>query len=108
MKVTCEFSEDYPESSCLLVYREYGKTTLVVEQYGRNDEFPVTISISKADSYYTFGVFGKNAETIDSKPVTLYQYMAMRIDVSSPESPSSELFHLPYSICMLVLLLCNR
>ena len=59
--ITCEFANDYPEASCVLVYREYNDPYLTVEEYNRSTEFPVTISVDNPEKY-TFVVFGKNGE----------------------------------------------
>ena len=69
VQITCELSEDYPESSCVLVYREYGNTTLVVEEYTRNKPSDDIIVLDKSDRAYTFAIFGKNGHVgIDPKP----------------------------------------
>ena len=57
--IRCEFTYDYPEASCVLVYREYDDPYLTVEEYNRSTEFPVTISVDNTEKY-TFAVFGKN------------------------------------------------
>ena len=59
--ITCEFADDYPEASCVLVYRKYNDPYLTVEEYDRSTEFPVTISVDNPEKY-TFAVFGKNGE----------------------------------------------
>ena len=69
VNVTCIFADEFPEASCVLVYREYNKTNLTVKEYSEFIEFPVTIFI---DDYanYTFALFGKNgADGIDAEPV---------------------------------------
>ena len=69
IKLTCEFTDDYPEASCVLVYREYNDPYLTVEEYDRSTEFPVTISVDNTERY-TFAVFGKNGvDGFDSEPV---------------------------------------
>ena len=65
--VTCELPADYPEASCVLVYREYGNTTLGVRVYNGNTTFPITIT----GENYTFAVFGRRSDShIDRIPVT--------------------------------------
>ena len=67
--ITCEFTDDYPEASCVLVYREYNDPYLTVEEYDRSTEFPVTIFVSSGQPY-TFAVFGKNRMNgIEAEPV---------------------------------------
>ena len=69
--IRCEFTDDYPEASCVLVYREYNDPYLTVEEYDRSTEFPVTISVDSTEKY-TFAVFGKNGTSgIDPKPVVV-------------------------------------
>ncbi|CAI8038558.1 hypothetical protein GBAR_LOCUS21502 [Geodia barretti] len=45
VNVRCEFKEGIEGASCVLVYREYGNKTLVVEEYPQNTVFPVTLTI---------------------------------------------------------------
>ncbi|CAI8038559.1 hypothetical protein GBAR_LOCUS21502 [Geodia barretti] len=40
VNVRCEFKEGIEGASCVLVYREYGNKTLVVEEYPQNTVFP--------------------------------------------------------------------
>ena len=69
--VTCEFSDDYPEASCVLVCREYNDPYLTVEEYSRSTEFPVTIPVDNPKKY-TCALFGKNGTSgIDTKPVVV-------------------------------------
>ena len=69
--VICELTDDYPEASCVLVYREYNGPYLTVEEYNRSTEFPVTISVDNTERY-TFAVFGKNGvDGIEPDPVVL-------------------------------------
>ena len=64
--VTCELPAGYPEASCVLVYREYGNTTLGVRVYNGNTIFPITIS----GQNYTFAVFERRSDRhIDRIPV---------------------------------------
>ena len=67
--IRCEFTDDYPEASCVLVYREYNDPYLTVEEYNRSTEFPVTISVDNTERY-TFAVFGRNGvDGIEVEPV---------------------------------------
>ena len=66
--VTCEFADEYPEASCVLVYRKYNNPHLMVKEYGRSTEFPVTEFFNNIETY-TFAVFGKSDKKIEKKPV---------------------------------------
>ena len=69
--VRCEFADEYPEASCVLVYRHYNNLRLTVKEYRRSTEFPVTVSINDTEMY-TFAVFGKNGEGgIEPEPVII-------------------------------------
>ena len=69
--VTCEFADEYPEASCVLVYRKYSNPHLTVKEYRRSTEFPVTLSVNDSEMY-TFAVFGKNGEDgIEPEPVII-------------------------------------
>ena len=64
--MSCEFADEYPEASCVLVYRE---CNLTVKEYKRSIEFPVTVSVENSQKY-TFAVFGKNgSDIIEPEPV---------------------------------------
>ena len=71
--IRCEFTDDYPEASCVLVCREYNDPYLTVEEYDRSTEFPVTRMLSVDNSEkYTCALFGKNGTSeIDEKPVVV-------------------------------------
>ena len=89
VEITCELSEDYPESSCVLVYREYGNTTLVVVEYTRNRPSD-NIVLDNPDSNYTFAIFGKNGNAgIDPIPVANKRYMyAVATTATTTEEPA--------------------
>ena len=73
--IRCEFTDDYPEASCVLVCREYNDPYLTVEEYSRSTEFPVTISVDNTERY-TFAVFGKNkVDEIEAEPVIKWKIM---------------------------------
>ena len=77
--ITCQFKNVYSESSCVLVYREYGNTTLTVIEYPHSTEFPVNMTVDNPQRY-TFAVFGKSGTDIDEEPV-----IAMRLEpIKSP------------------------
>ena len=65
--ITCQFSNVYSESSCVLVYREYGNRTLTVIEYPHSTEFPVNVTVDNPERY-TFVIFGKNGDIIDEEP----------------------------------------
>ena len=59
MIVDCAVANGYPEASCVLVYREYGNTTLTVRDYSQFSQLSITLSVDKPENY-TFAIFGKN------------------------------------------------
>ena len=77
VNVTCEFKEGIEGASCVLVYREYGNKTLVVEEYPQNTVFPVTLTVDDNLEKYTFVIFGKNGSSFDERPI-----IAGRVDVT--------------------------
>ena len=81
--ITCQFSNVYPESSCVLVYREYGNTTLTVIEYPHSTEFPVKVTVDNPERY-TFAVFGKNDDVIDEESV-----IAVKLEAIKPLPTSS-------------------
>ena len=82
--IRCEFTDDYPEASCVLVCREYNDPYLTVEEYDRSTEFPVTISVDNTESY-TCALFGKNGtDGFDSEPVIKLK----NVIYPPPSSPS--------------------
>ena len=66
---TCEFKEGIAGASCVLVYREYGNETLVVVEYPRSTDFPVTLTVDANLENYTFAAFGKDGSSVDERPV---------------------------------------
>ena len=67
--IDCEFSEVYPEASCVLVYREYGSPLLAVVELSQRINLPVSITVDNPENY-TFALFGKNGATmLDEKPL---------------------------------------
>ena len=65
--IFCSFKDIAGDVSCVLVYREYGNTTITVREFPKNEK---TWSISITDSEkYTFAVFGKNGSDIDQRPI---------------------------------------
>ena len=66
----CEFADEYPEASCVLIYRHYNNLRLTVKEYRHSTEFPVTVFFNDLETY-TFAVFGKNDNKIEKEPVIL-------------------------------------
>ena len=67
--IRCEFADEYPEASCVLIYREYNKTKLTVIEYEHSTVFPVSENVPNSERY-TFAVFGKNGvEKVEEEPV---------------------------------------
>ena len=72
--IECEFSEVYPEASCLLVYREYGSPLLTVVDIPQLFDFPVSITVDSPENY-TFSLFGKNgAMSFDEEPLVYTKF----------------------------------
>ncbi|CAI7992180.1 hypothetical protein GBAR_LOCUS937, partial [Geodia barretti] len=67
VQIRCEFKEGIEGASCVLVYREYGNKTLVVEEYPQNTVFPVTLTVD--GDQYTFAVFGKSSFDLEERPI---------------------------------------
>ena len=73
--VDCEFAEDNPQSSCVLVYREYDSPLLTVADIPRLFDFPVSITVSGPENY-TFALFGKNSdEGMEEEPVVCVKFI---------------------------------
>ena len=53
--IRCEFADEFPEASCVLVYRKYNDPYLTVKEYTRSTGFPVTVSVDNPERY-TFAV----------------------------------------------------
>ncbi|CAI8051907.1 hypothetical protein GBAR_LOCUS28403 [Geodia barretti] len=72
--IDCEFSEVYPEASCVLVYREYGSPLLTVVDIPQLFDFPVSIAVDNPENY-TFALFGKNgAMSLDEEPLVYTKF----------------------------------
>ncbi|CAI8005721.1 hypothetical protein GBAR_LOCUS4371, partial [Geodia barretti] len=72
--IDCEFSEVYPEASCVLVYREYGNPLLSVVELSQLFDFPVSITVDNPENY-TFALFGKNGATsLDEEPLVYTKF----------------------------------
>ena len=71
MTVDCEVTAGYPEASCVLVYREYGNSTLTVIEF---PQLPKTLTVNRPENY-TFAIFGKNgASEIEEKPIFIVKF----------------------------------
>ncbi|CAI8006821.1 hypothetical protein GBAR_LOCUS4919, partial [Geodia barretti] len=81
--VNCKFKEGIKGASCVLVYREYGNKTLVVEEYPQNTVFPVTLTVGADLKNYTFAIFGKDGFSFDERPI-----IARRVDVTETTTPT--------------------
>ena len=69
INIDCEFSEAYPQASCVLVYRQYDSALLTVVELPRLVNFPVSITVESPENY-TFALFGKDGGTgIEEEPV---------------------------------------
>ena len=69
--IGCVFADDFPEASCVLIYRKYNETPLTVVEYSHTTSFPVSETVECSDSERcTFSLFGKNGDDgIDREPV---------------------------------------
>ena len=73
IEIDCEFSETYPQASCVLVYREYDSTLLTVVDIPQLFEFPVSITVDSPENY-TFALFGKDGALMDEKPLVCVKF----------------------------------
>lgn len=62
VKLVCKFADEYPEASCILIYRKYNTTILTVNKYNGSTVFPLIITVNDSATY-TFSVFGMNGRT---------------------------------------------
>ena len=69
-------------TSCLVVYRAYGNSTLNIY----NEEFPGTITVDQSGVNYTFAIFRNTSIDIDERP--FFSEMIMVESVSPPPSTS--------------------
>ncbi|CAI8007712.1 hypothetical protein GBAR_LOCUS5345 [Geodia barretti] len=78
--IDCEFSEVYPEASCVLVYREYGSPLLTVVDIPQLFDFPVSITVDSPENY-TVALFGKNGATgLDEEPLVYTKFSGSATD----------------------------
>ena len=59
--VDCKVANGYPEASCVLVYREYDNTTLIVTELSHSI-LSITLNIDRPE-IYTFAIFGRNGNS---------------------------------------------
>ena len=59
--VDCKVANGYPEASCVLVYREYDNTTLIVTELSHSI-LSITLNIDRPE-IYTFAIFGRNGDS---------------------------------------------
>ena len=72
--IDCEFSEVYPEASCVLVYREYDSPLMTVVELSQHINFPVSITVDSSENY-TFALFGMNGATnLDKEPLVYTKF----------------------------------
>ena len=89
--IDCEFVTESSQSSCVLVYREYGNSTLNVITYYEGDTlFPVSITIDNPRKIYTFAIFGRDGTTnnIDKLPLTSTRVKFKTTPVTSSVNPA--------------------
>ena len=84
VQIRCEFKEGIEGASCVLVYREYGNKTLVVEEYPQNTVFPVTLTVDDDTENYTFTVFGKN--DLEVRPIVTRNVKITRTSTTTPQT----------------------
>ena len=100
MTVDCEFSEECPLTSCVLIYREYENSTLTVIDYNPTTTvFPVTLTVDDPENF-TFAIFGRNCEgELEKKPaktikapVTTSPGMYMYMQYVQPDTDQLSLY----------------
>ena len=92
MIIDCTFANiSLEEPSCVLVYREYDNSTLIMRPfYKSNTSFPVSITIDNPEGKnYTFAIFGRDGSTnIDRIPLTSTRVMFETTDPTSMIVPT--------------------
>ena len=85
--IGCEFKEGIEGVSCVLVYREYGDETLVVEEYPQTSTvFPVTLTVGSGQ-YYTFAIFGKHGSDLEERPIIMRHVQVIRTTPTATPPP---------------------
>ena len=87
VKVECFFKDGIEDASCVLVYKEYGNNTLVVEEYQQNSMFPVNVTVDDTNNNYTFAVFGKNGSVMDERPFSAVPAVEIPTEKNAPNQP---------------------
>ena len=71
--VDCKVANGYPEASCVLVYRKYDNTTLIVTELSHSI-LSITLNIDRPE-IYTFAIFGRNGNSeIAEHPVFIVKF----------------------------------
>ena len=74
--VDCATADGYPEASCVLVYREYGNSTLAVRDFPHLRLLSLTLTVNRPENY-TFAIFGKNgAKEMEEYPAFIVKFQA--------------------------------
>ena len=86
--VNCEVAAGYPEASCVLVYREYSNSTLIVIEFPIKsfqllDLFPVPLPVITPENY-TFAIFGKNGVEMEEEPAFIVKFKKSSTPQPSP------------------------
>ena len=111
--IRCVFADDYPEASCVLIYRKYNETPLTVVEYNHTTSFPVSETVECSDSERcTYSLFGKNGDDgIDREPViringdTTKPYQQLSGNIISVHNSSCECMLMHTCLTLLVSLL---
>ena len=89
--VDCAVAAGYPEASCVLVYREYGNSTLTVIEFpikSFQPLFPVTVPVIPPENY-TFAIFGKNGVEMEEEPAFFVKFKKSST-VDQPQPPPGQ------------------
>ena len=80
--VNCTVAADYPEASCVLVYRKYDNPLLTITDFSQS----IKLNVDKPENY-TFAIFGKNIE-IEEHPAYIVKLSTVEQPLpSQPPSP---------------------
>ena len=84
-----KFAKEYPDASCVLVYREYGHSLLTVIEFNQQTYLPVTITVDKPENN-TFALFGKSELGMEEEPMLVVKFSAPKKTVSGINLLSSK------------------
>ena len=71
--VDCTVAADYPEASCVLVYRKYDNPMLTITDFPQSI-LPIKLNVDTPESY-TFAVFGENGVNgIEEEPAFIVKF----------------------------------